>query len=94
MHNPNVRWTDIKGLQKPKRLLREAVVYPTKYPELFSGILAPWKGLLLYGPSGTGQLGGRPVRPFFSPVFSGSLPRRRGKGGVGGGGGGGGEGRL
>lgn len=65
MHNPNVRWTDIKGLQKPKRLLREAVVYPTKYPELFSGILAPWKGLLLYGPSGTGQLGGRPVRPFF-----------------------------
>ncbi|XP_034251151.1 katanin p60 ATPase-containing subunit A-like 2 [Thrips palmi] len=55
MHNPNVRWTDIKGLQEAKRLLREAVVYPTKYPELFSGILAPWKGLLLYGPSGTGK---------------------------------------
>lgn len=55
MHNPNVRWSDIKGLQEPKRLLREAVVYPVKYPQLFSGILAPWKGLLLYGPSGTGE---------------------------------------
>ncbi|KAJ1529803.1 hypothetical protein ONE63_006548 [Megalurothrips usitatus] len=55
MHNPNVRWADIKGLQEPKRLLREAVVYPIKYPELFSGILTPWKGLLLYGPSGTGK---------------------------------------
>lgn len=56
MHNPNVRWSDIKGLQEPKRLLREAVVYPVKYPQLFSGILAPWKGLLLYGPSGTGKV--------------------------------------
>ncbi|KAK3910556.1 Putative homeodomain transcription factor [Frankliniella fusca] len=56
MHNPNVRWSDIKGLREPKRLLREAVVYPVKYPELFSGILTPWKGLLLYGPSGTGRV--------------------------------------
>ena len=56
MHNPSVRWTDIKGLEEPKRLLREAVVYPIKYPELFRGILTPWKGLLLYGPSGTGEI--------------------------------------
>ena len=28
---------------------------PIKYPELFSGLLAPWKGVLLYGPSGTGK---------------------------------------
>ncbi|XP_046679481.1 katanin p60 ATPase-containing subunit A-like 2 [Homalodisca vitripennis] len=51
----NVRWEDIMGLDEAKRLLKEAVVYPTKYPELFTGILAPWKGLLLYGPPGTGK---------------------------------------
>lgn len=43
------------GLDEPKRLLKEAVVYPIKYPELFSGILSPWKGLLLFGPPGTGK---------------------------------------
>ncbi|KAJ9579535.1 hypothetical protein L9F63_004794 [Diploptera punctata] len=51
----NVHWNDIMGLEEAKRLLKEAVVYPTKYPELFSGVLAPWKGLLLYGPPGTGK---------------------------------------
>lgn len=43
------------GLDEAKRLLKEAVVYPIKYPELFSGILTPWKGLLLFGPPGTGK---------------------------------------
>ncbi|KAH9279571.1 Katanin p60 ATPase-containing subunit A-like 2 [Echinococcus granulosus] len=38
-----------------KQLVKEAVVYPVSYPELFSGILSPWKGLLLYGPPGTGK---------------------------------------
>jgi katanin p60 ATPase-containing subunit A1 len=51
----NVHWNDIMGLEEAKRLLREAVVYPIKYPELFSGVLAPWRGLLLYGPPGTGK---------------------------------------
>ncbi|KAJ3297364.1 Katanin p60 ATPase-containing subunit A-like 2 [Borealophlyctis nickersoniae] len=55
MKNPNVRWADIAGLEKSKRLVKEAVVYPTKYPDLFTGILSPWKGLLLYGPPGTGK---------------------------------------
>ncbi|XP_056434316.1 katanin p60 ATPase-containing subunit A-like 2 [Gadus chalcogrammus] len=55
VHNPNVHWDDIMGLEDGKRLVKEAVVYPIKYPQLFTGILSPWKGLLLYGPPGTGK---------------------------------------
>uniref|UniRef100_A0A3B3ZMW9 Katanin p60 ATPase-containing subunit A-like 2 n=1 Tax=Periophthalmus magnuspinnatus TaxID=409849 RepID=A0A3B3ZMW9_9GOBI len=55
LHSPNVRWEDIIGLEDAKRLVKEAVVYPIKYPQLFTGILSPWKSLLLYGPPGTGK---------------------------------------
>ncbi|XP_033108615.1 katanin p60 ATPase-containing subunit A-like 2 isoform X4 [Anneissia japonica] len=55
LNNPNVRWDDIIGLDAAKRLVKESVVYPIKYPQLFTGILSPWKGLLLYGPPGTGK---------------------------------------
>ncbi|CAN9502959.1 unnamed protein product [Ophioblennius macclurei] len=55
LHSPNVRWDDIIGLEDAKRLVKEAIVYPIKYPQLFKGILSPWKGLLLYGPPGTGK---------------------------------------
>ncbi|XP_075259197.1 katanin p60 ATPase-containing subunit A-like 2 [Convolutriloba macropyga] len=50
-----VKFDDIIGLDNAKKLVKEAVVYPIKYPELFQGILSPWKGLLLYGPPGTGK---------------------------------------
>ncbi|XP_077202844.1 katanin p60 ATPase-containing subunit A-like 2 isoform X2 [Paroedura picta] len=55
LHNPNVKWGDIIGLDTAKQLVKEAVVYPIRYPQLFTGILSPWKGLLLYGPPGTGK---------------------------------------
>ncbi|XP_057382127.1 katanin p60 ATPase-containing subunit A-like 2 isoform X9 [Balaenoptera acutorostrata] len=55
LHNPNIKWNDIIGLDAAKQLVKEAVVYPTRYPQLFTGILSPWKGLLLYGPPGTGK---------------------------------------
>lgn len=55
LQNPNVKWDNIIGLDAAKRLVKEAVVYPIKYPQLFTGILSPWKGLLLYGPPGTGK---------------------------------------
>jgi len=30
MHNPNVKWDDIIGLESAKRTIKEAVVYPIK----------------------------------------------------------------
>ncbi|KIZ02954.1 hypothetical protein MNEG_5000 [Monoraphidium neglectum] len=55
VESPNVQWGDVVGLGDAKRLLQEAVVMPVRYPELFTGLLAPWKGILLYGPPGTGK---------------------------------------
>jgi len=53
--NPGVSWDSIVGLSHAKALLKEAVVMPLKYPQLFTGLLAPWKGVLLFGPPGTGK---------------------------------------
>ncbi|ETW09097.1 hypothetical protein, variant [Aphanomyces invadans] len=53
--NPNVHWDDVVGLADAKRLLKEAVVMPSKYPQLFKGLLSPWCGILLYGPPGNGK---------------------------------------
>ena len=36
-HNPNVKWEDVVELDDAKRLLKEAVVMPTKYPQIFTG---------------------------------------------------------
>ena len=53
---PNVRWSDIGGLDEAKQQLKEAVEWPLKHPESFKrlGIRAP-KGILLFGPPGTGK---------------------------------------
>ncbi|KAH6581163.1 hypothetical protein BASA50_003407 [Batrachochytrium salamandrivorans] len=55
LQNPNVKWTDIAGLSSSKRLIKEAIVFPIKFPSLFTGLLKPWKGLLMFGPPGTGK---------------------------------------
>ncbi|XP_017770801.1 PREDICTED: katanin p60 ATPase-containing subunit A-like 2 [Nicrophorus vespilloides] len=48
-------WKDCIGLSAASESLKEAVVYPLERPELFTGLLAPWKGVLLFGPPGTGK---------------------------------------
>jgi transitional endoplasmic reticulum ATPase len=53
---PNVKWTDIGGLNEVKEELQEAVEWPLKYPEIFQHMnTEPPKGVLLYGPPGTGK---------------------------------------
>jgi transitional endoplasmic reticulum ATPase len=53
---PNVKWSDIGGLEEAKQKLTEAVVWPLKYPELFQEAKTnPAKGILLSGPPGTGK---------------------------------------
>ena len=53
--SPKVRFKDIVGLSGAKRVLNEAVQLPLVYPELFQGLIQPWKGVLLFGPPGTGK---------------------------------------
>ncbi|KAK2197838.1 bifunctional P-loop containing nucleoside triphosphate hydrolase/ATPase [Babesia duncani] len=46
---------DIAGLQGVKRLFRIKVIQPILHPHLHVGLLKPPKGILLFGPPGTGK---------------------------------------
>ena len=55
VHGDSVHWSDIAGLDAAKSTLKETVVYPFLRPDLFSGLREPARGLLLFGPPGTGK---------------------------------------
>ena len=53
--NPNVSFDDIASLLEAKKILQEAVLLPILMPHYFKGIRRPWKGVLMFGPPGTGK---------------------------------------
>ena len=56
VQSPNVKWTEIGGLESIKEELREAIEWPLKHSDLFTEAdIVPPKGLLLHGPPGTGK---------------------------------------
>jgi SpoVK/Ycf46/Vps4 family AAA+-type ATPase len=54
-NQPQIQYNSIAGHDEAKRLLQEAIIMPMLVPELFNGIRQPWKGVLLFGPPGTGK---------------------------------------
>ncbi|KAL3198117.1 hypothetical protein MRX96_014551 [Rhipicephalus microplus] len=49
---PEVLLSDISGQEWAKRVFIKMVILPTEQPQLFRGLRAPPKGLLIFGPSG------------------------------------------
>jgi SpoVK/Ycf46/Vps4 family AAA+-type ATPase len=50
---PEVKWTEVVGLDSAKKAIKEAIVYPVQRPDLFP--LGWPRGILLYGPPGCGK---------------------------------------
>ena len=56
IESPNVKWSQVGGLDEVIQELREAVELPLKYNNLFEYVgVKPPKGIVLHGPPGTGK---------------------------------------
>ena len=53
---PNVKMSEVAGLEDAKQAINDAILAPMKHPELFKGkARQPWRGILFYGPAGCGK---------------------------------------
>ena len=52
---PMVSWSDIAGLEDVKKIINETIIFPNLRPDIFTGLRKPAKGILLFGPPGTGK---------------------------------------
>ncbi|XP_021297272.1 spastin-like [Herrania umbratica] len=50
-----VKWDDIAGLEHAKNCVHETVLWPILNPKIFQGVCSVRKGVLLFGPPGTGK---------------------------------------
>ena len=56
LDKPKESWSEIGGLKKEIREIKEVIELPLKNPKLFEKVgIHPPKGILLYGPPGTGK---------------------------------------
>jgi len=56
MDKPEIKWSDIGGLDQQEMEIKEVIELPLKKPELFKKVgIKPPKGILLHGPPGTGK---------------------------------------
>lgn len=52
---PITNWGDVVGCEEAMDALRQAVLLPLRFPQLFRGVRRPCRKILLYGPPGTGK---------------------------------------
>lgn len=52
---PEVKWSDIGGLDLAKEEIIETILLPKNHPYIFDDLIRPRTGLLFYGPPGTGK---------------------------------------
>jgi transitional endoplasmic reticulum ATPase len=56
VETPNIKWSDVGGIDNAKMELKESVEWPLKNPASFERMgIKPPRGVLLYGPPGTGK---------------------------------------
>ena len=48
--NPGVKFSDIVGMKDLKQIVYEIIIIQTIRPDLFTGVLKPQRGILLFGP--------------------------------------------